>query len=309
MDWNTWWQWKWTRLQFWVNDRQQQLVQLWKGVKVEHKMCPECRALIDKKAPNCPLCGAALTGVPTGGIGRFLSAFFPKAGFYTATILAANLLLYVATVMVSARRSSGDGLNFFGSPDTFTLINFGADLGLLVKQGQLWRWVTAIFLHGGIIHIGFNSVVLYSIGPVMEQIYGRSKFIFIYLVTGVCGYVASGWVLPDTAPTIGASGSIFGLIGVMAVYGHRRGGSYGMGIRRGMIQWAIYSLVFGFFVGANNAAHLGGLISGAGMSFLINERTASEQVPGLWGVMETLSILIILISFAANFATYGAWVK
>lgn len=303
------WQWKWARLQNWVKDRQEEFSQLWKGAKIQHKMCPECRGLVDKKETTCPLCGTKLSGVPVGGVGRLVESYLPATGFYTATILALNILLYLAMTMVSIRQE-GDGLaNIFVGASGATLTNFGAVQGFLIEQGEFWRWVTAIFLHGGILHLGFNAMAMYSIGPQMEEIYGRSKFIFIYLLTGVGGYIASFVFLPSFVKTVGASGSLFGLIGVMAVYGHRRGGPLGHAIRRAMIQWAIYALVFGYFIGANNAAHIGGLVTGALLSFIVNDSPYEGELGGLWGVLELLSVLVILASFAMAFMNYGKWVR
>src|SRR6185436_19765149 len=125
-----------------------------------------------------------------------------------------------------------------------------------------WRLVTFNFLHIGLMHLLFNSSALYQIGPQVEELYSSQKFVFLYLATGVFSAFAS---FAFNIGGAGASGSIFGLIGLMVVYGYRQGGSYGKAIMRQMLTWAVIGFFFGMIIGANNVAHAAGFAAGAGL--------------------------------------------
>ena len=90
---------------------------------------------------------------------------------------------------------------------------------------------------------------------------------FAYVATGIASGIASLLLLPGG--TAGASGAIFGLIGLMAVYGYRLGGSFGRALMRQMLIWAGIGIMFGFFIGANNVAHVGGFIAGGALGFVL----------------------------------------
>ena len=96
-----------------------------------------------------------------------------------------------------------------------------------IKQGEGYRLVTAMFLHGGLIHIGFNMMVLLDIGPVVEEVYGSARYLFLYTFTGIVGFILSAFTpfRPHPVLAIGASGAILGLIGIMIALTTRRGGA------------------------------------------------------------------------------------
>jgi rhomboid protease GluP len=146
--------------------------------------------------------------------------------------------------------------------DQNTLIRFGAHWREATEDGQFWRISTAMFLHAGLMHIAFNLFALMQVGPFVEQIFGKGRMLFLYMVTGIIANIGSElWISHGLA--IGASGAIMGLIGVAAGWGQRNGTSMGQNIRNQMVKWLVYTVVFGFFIGADNAAHLMGFISGA----------------------------------------------
>ena len=141
-------------------------------------------------------------------------------------------------------------------------------MALLVAQGEWWRLVSAIFIHIGIIHLLFNSYALIFIGPLLEELLGKERFLAAYLATGVIGFVLSNWYYPPWLVTAGASGAVFGMI-AMAVVLSRRWGSWGQVLQQQLVHWIVYAFVFGIFIGANNAAHFGGALAGAGLAFAL----------------------------------------
>ncbi len=154
----------------------------------------------------------------------------------------------------------------------------------------------AIFLHGGLLHIAMNSWVLMDIGPMVEEVYGSARYLFLYVFTGVAGFACSSFRFHFS---IGASGALMGLIGVMLAITTRRGGAYMQMVRGQLIRWVIYILLFGLLVpGIDNLAHLGGLAAG----FLLGRVMADREPDTAEGhrrayVLGWLAGLVILASF------------
>jgi len=145
------------------------------------------------------------------------------------------------------------------------LIAFGAKDNDLILQGQYWRFVTPIFLHANLLHLGLNMLNLAVLGVFLERLVGHIRFLLIYVTTGIVSIIASFYFMPQEI-SVGASGAIFGLVGAYSVFVlmHRRA------FRKGGIPallWLIIviagNLSIGFFVpNVDNYAHLGGLLSG-----------------------------------------------
>jgi len=156
-----------------------------------------------------------------------------------------------------------------GSTRPAVLVALGAQVNLLVWQGEVWRLLTAMFLHIGVMHVMFNGWALYSLGRDVEMFFGSTRFTIIYLCSGLFGgvafYLFGG---PATATTVsaGASGAVFGIIGAELAYWLRNREVFGVFGRQRLLNLStlvMVNLVFGFTVpGINNLAHLGGLISG-----------------------------------------------
>src|ERR1041384_636611 len=217
-------------------------------------MCQVCRGLIEASSKTCPLCGRE--SVPPALIS--FDKLSESHNFFSLVILTINIALFVLMSIVEVRNGGG-GEAFIKSASNGVLNDFGALVPSLIREGQWWRLVTFNFLHIGLMHLMFNSSALYSIGPQVEGIFGSQKFVFAYVGTGTASAFASYLFLPNNSA--GASGAIFGLIGLMAVYGYELGGSFGRGLMRQMLIWAGIGIVFGFFIGANNVAHVGGFVS------------------------------------------------
>lgn len=146
--------------------------------------------------------------------------------------------------------------------DTYTLVKYGANFSGLVRNGELYRLVTYMFLHAGIVHIGLNMYSLYIIGPRVEDFFGKWKYALIYFISGICGGLLSIGVTPNVV-SVGASGAIFGLFGALIYFGYNYRGYIGAMIRSQVVPIVIYNLFMGLFIpGIDMWGHVGGLIGG-----------------------------------------------
>ena len=181
----------------------------------------------------------------------------------TMGIIAINVIMYLVTAYLSYSYAQGSIFN----SDTNVLILLGAKVNNLIAQGQYFRLITCMFLHGGIVHVGVNMYSLYAIGPMVEKVYGKTKYIAIYFVSGVCASIFS--YVFSTSVSIGASGAIFGLLGAVLVYAIKSKGKTGNEFIR-----SILSVIFiNIFIGAtlpniDNFAHVGGLLGGMIIAYL-----------------------------------------
>jgi rhomboid protease GluP len=186
---------------------------------------------------------------------EMLDFFIPKEGFYvTPIIINLNLLIYI--IMVFA----GLGLVSFKGSE---LLNWGANFRPLTTDGQWWRLLTSTFLHGGLMHILANMYGLLFVGIFLEPLLGKTKYALVYLVTGILASVASIWWY-DATVSVGASGAIFGLYGfflaclLLKVFPP----DFGKAFLTSTLIFVGFNLLMGFTGGIDNAAHIGGLLSG-----------------------------------------------
>lgn len=295
------WQWWRFRSRHRVEDAAAELENVRRAAQATTRMCRNCRALISVGESRCPECGEAPGKPVSKGLMRVLENMVPGAISASSVILTANVILYLISLTIDMRLAGG-GLphNLKDSSWSVTLIALGANSPGFVAGGELWRLLTSVFLHGGLLHLAMNSWCLLAVGPLIEEIYGSRKFLVFYLSTGIGGSLLSFLVRQGTfGPGIGASGAIFGMIGLAAVWGWRRGGAIGEGIRGQMVQWAIYGLVMGYFFRADNWAHLGGLICGAGLAMLVDEgEPRSGGGSRLWEILAYLSVVAVMASFS-----------
>jgi rhomboid protease GluP len=267
------------------------------GQKKKLVMCQACRALVDPSEKVCPMCGNQ--SVPevrarVSGDSRI---------FFSMLILGINVLVFILMGVVGLKNGGG-AESFISSASGSVLRDFGSLAPDLVRQGEWWRIVTANFLHIGLIHLLFNSYALYQIGPMAEEIYGEQKFIFIYILTGIVAFTAS---FIFGIPSAGASGAISGLIGLLAAYGYKQGGTFGKALMRSMLTWMGMTIVMGFMIGANNVAHVGGFIAGGALAFVLKgEHPAMARAASVWNALAVISVLIIISSFVLVGKNYGA---
>lgn len=184
----------------------------------------------------------------------------PRQGFFaTPIIFDLNVLVFI--IMMFA----GLGVVSFRAED---LLQWGADYRPATTNGEWWRLLTNIFLHGGIMHLIANMVGLIFIGMFLEPILGTKRFTLLYLVTGILASVASVWWHPNTV-SVGASGAIFGMFGAFLAL--LLTGIFPPDFKRQFLVTVSifigYNLLMGLTGGIDNAAHIGGLISGFILGF------------------------------------------
>lgn len=179
----------------------------------------------------------------------------------TWAILAVNLVAF--TLMLIHGALAGQGIQPLFSPNTGLLLHAGGQYWpWVLNNNEWWRCITYAYTHGGLIHLAFNMMVLYQVGPVIEAEIGTLRFVTLYTLTALTATLAGLYWHP-IVPVVGASGSIFGLIGFAIIYYHRVGGPAAHHLRNFMFRWAIFAFIFGLLVGADNAGHLGGAAGGA----------------------------------------------
>ncbi len=303
-----------TRLRWRWNQRRQQLgesglqaLMFWRSARAPHKMCPSCRALVPRGAGRCPECSAPMAGVRAPGLGRALSNLFPGATTTTALILLVNGFWFALMVMVLIRSGRDGGFSsllFF--PDDFgrTLVRFGALYTPLVQgPADWWRLIPPIFLHAGLLHFFFNCYVFLQLAPTVEEEYGTERFFVAYLASGIAGFALSlGWssLWGGFKLTLGASGAILGLMGLLIAYGVRRGGAAGERVKSAMLRYLLYILAFSLLMGSvDHAAHIGGLVTGFALGFVLPYGPYRDRRhAALWQTLAAVGVLAVVYAFA-----------
>ncbi len=185
-----------------------------------------------------------------------------------------------------------------GSEDSMTLINFGANFDLLTKNGQYYRLFTCMFLHIGIVHLLCNMYSLYVIGKEVENVFGKFKYIVIYIASGICGSILSLAFAHNTI-SAGASGAIFGLMGALVYFGYYYRTYLGAAIKSAVIPVILINLLIGFMNPAiDNAAHIGGLIAGILTAMMIGIPNKSTKVEKINGAVLTFLYVCFIVYMA-----------
>ena len=210
--------------------------------------------------------------------------FKMKRPIVTYILVAINIIAFISMYLFGN-----------GSTDGWTLLGFGANYAPLVKAGEVWRLVSSMFLHIGIFHLLCNMYSLYIVGPQLESFFGKTRFLFIYLISGIAGNLFS--VLLTDGLSAGASGAIFGLFGALLYFGYHYRVYLGTVIKSQIIPLIALNLVIGFMSSSvDNWAHIGGLVGGVLASIAVGVKYKSsnfEKVNG-WIV---LGILFAFLGF------------
>ena len=181
----------------------------------------------------------------------------------TNILIAVNLLVFLISAWISK--------NIFDI-DIYTLIIMGAKVNSLIDKGQVWRLITCAFLHGGLIHIFFNMYALKILGPEIEYVYGKVKYLVIYLLSAIAASIFS-YIFGPQSVSVGASGAIFGLFGAMLIFGIKHRKQMGKAYMMNILQVIFVNVIIGISSSnIDNAAHFGGLIVGALIALLLGER-------------------------------------
>jgi rhomboid protease GluP len=296
-------------------------------------VCRHCGALVGAGETRCMMCGTPVAAPaaeraagarPDPETLRFLRAVVSRPATFTFVFLVANVFVYFLMWL------SG------GAQDQ-VLLAYGAKENSLINQGQWWRFVAPIFLHVhieglGPLHLVANMYGLFMLGPYVEKLYGSAKFVVFWVLTGVAGIVASYLtVRPALArgpvgqflfkaydsPSAGASGALFGLVGVLFVFGLKYRHELPEGLKRAFGTGMLPTILINLFIGyaargfIDNAAHLGGLASGMALASVVGYKRpgASGAVPAAFRALQVACLALVVVSFvmvARHFKEFGA---
>jgi len=221
---------------------------------------------------------------------EFLRAFWTRRAVIAYSLFALNFIVFALMLM-----AGGDFDN------DVMLVAFGAKSNPEINAGEIWRFVTPIFIHIGWIHLAFNSYALWIIGPHVEKLYGGPRFLLLYILTGIAGVAASYWYHP-TLPSAGASGAIFGLLGVLLVFSLKYRNDvpkfFSKALGQGILITLGLNLVIGFrFPQIDLSAHLGGLISGGLLAFVVPFARPGESERSVFKFIQSVLVVVIAVSF------------
>jgi rhomboid protease GluP len=273
-------------------------------VGYRHAVCPRCGQVQDRQERRCVNCGAAL--------GARAWQMVNRIGLVVPTAISVSTLLGMIIAIAYVRlMMSRPGTGYF-SVESDELIYLGAYYLPALRDGQLWRHATAIFLHIGLLHLGFNMLALAQIGPAIEDTFGRGRMLFLFMFTGIVGFAACQ-IMDMHAVSAGASGAVMGLCGTAAGWGQRDGTGVGRGVRNQMLKWAAYTMIFGVMIRANNTAHAAGFVSGAVLGYFMPPRWLRRGIlRGSDIVVGALALATLAIAFALVVrppASSEAWAK
>jgi len=240
------------------------------------KLCPACGSLVGISATRCHECGANLRFSLAALSKKFSALFGDHEAPVTSALLVANIFMFGVSFLALAAHGEAGGLHILwgmGGEESYRLGVSGPYP--IYVQHQWYRLVTAMFLHGGLIHIGFNMMSLMQLGPALEELYGSARYLFLYVVTGAFGFLVSSCPIPFLGHySLGASGALLGLVGAMLAVTTKRGGAFMRDLRARLISSVVILFMLGFSgLGLDNTAHFAGLASG----FVIGKLFADRQ--------------------------------
>jgi membrane associated rhomboid family serine protease len=224
--------------------------------RCERPICPECMvsASVGFQCPECVRSGSGTGHAPSANQPRTMAG----GAITSDPRLVTKVLLGICVAAFVVQMTVGDRFT-----ERFEMLGLAwvPDLGGLegVAEGQWYRLLTAMFLHGSFVHIAFNMLSLWWIGGPLEAALGRARYIALYLVSGLAGSALTYLLAAQNQPSLGASGAIFGLFGATAVLMRRL--NYDL---RPVIALLVINLIFTFNPAFNIAwqAHIGGLVGG-----------------------------------------------
>lgn len=273
-----------------------------KSANPRPKLCPSCGTLVGANATRCHQCGANVN-FSFAAANKALARFMPTTSPATYAILGFSCILYLISLLWTMRLGgggvSGGGLFGFdiGVVSGEVLLRLGESLPLPYNLQEPWRLVTAVFLHASILHIGFNMWFLMDVGPLVEELYGSARLLFIYVFTGIGGYIFAS--IFSRYPAIGGSGALLGLIGVLLAMSMGRQTQGMQMLRRQLIYLLIYIAVISLLPGVSLMAHLGGFVCGFGLGRIMRDRKpATSGERKIASVLGWGSAIIVVASFA-----------
>ncbi len=283
--------------------------------RCERPICPDCMtdASVGFQCPSCVSEGAKQTRSGRTAYGGLRS---DNPALTTIALIGANVAVWVAIVVTGWHSSelirrlaltplgicSAGKESYYPNltSEQLCLANAGAGGTWLpgVADGAYWQLITSAFTHVDVWHIGFNMLALWVLGPQLEAVLGRGRFLALYFLSALAGSTVVYWLGGESQLTLGASGAIYGLFGAYAVIVHKVGGNLGS------IGALLAVNLFITFAIPNISwqGHLGGFLGGLAISALLvyapRARRTTIQVLGLAGLTVVLVLLIVLRTFA-----------
>jgi rhomboid protease GluP len=220
---------------------------------------------------------------------EFLHAIWARRTPLTKAFLTINIIVFLLMAFAG------------GSTNQTTLMAFGVKSNAEIAQGQWWRFITPIFIHIGLLHLLFNSYALWIVGPQVEKLYGSASFVVLYMLTGIAGVAGSYFYHPYSI-SAGASGAIFGLFGVLLVFGFRYRNAIPPDFKRavgtGILPVIVINLIIGFTIPAiDNSAHISGLLAGAILALLVPFLKPGTDPDPLFKTAQVLLLALAAVGF------------
>jgi membrane associated rhomboid family serine protease len=287
-------------------------------------LCRNCGALIGAGETSCHMCGAPVSQAPPSALPlheryaiSYARAVLSRPYIFTIIFLMANFFVF----MLMWQSSGMSGPVLWTGFEERVLLAYGAKTNYLIQHDhQYWRFVTPVFIHVFLPHVLINMYSLWVIGPWVEKLYGSAKFVVFWIVTGICGVgasyvtvipgsrpglIGSFLIKPADDPSAGASGALFGLVGVLFVFGIKYRRELPEGFKRafgtGLLPVILLNLGIGFLARGiiDNAAHLGGLLSGAALAAVVSYKRPGMRVSVTmaWRVAQVAALLLVLVCF------------
>ena len=288
-------------------------------------MCRNCGSIIGAGQESCAVCGANVASEPPSQTSRpapdketlrFARAVLDRPYKFTIIFLAANIFVFL--LMWQTTGAPFSLLTPIAGP---VLVQFGAKMNYFIQeQHQWWRLIAPMFLHVNLLHLMVNMYSLWIVGPYVEKLYGSAKFVVFWVITGIAGLLASyltvrpgmsagtiaGFIFKSTDdPSAGASGALFGLVGVLFVFGIKFRHELPEGFRRAFGTGLLPMIFLNLFIGymgrgfIDNAAHLGGMLSGALLALAVDYRRPGEKsgMAIAWRVAQALALVLVVVAF------------
>lgn len=264
------------------------------------RVCRGCGRLNSADDKACYNCGKRLPGPLAGSVLGFVRDFSEDGVPATKLLLGTCVLVY-ALCMVSDGLSSvlggGVGALAFGGFRDSTLVRAGALLGRFIGH-EPWRVLSAVFVHGSLLHIGMNMLSLVRLGGTLEPHFRTARFILLYLLSGALGFACTVWSRGAAAYSVGASGAIFGLLGAFigALFVRRN-----PGWQQVFFSNLIMAGALAFFVpNVDNSAHAGGFVSGVVIGVLLELERQPRKRDRLMLGLAALGLLAVVASLVLS---------
>jgi rhomboid protease GluP len=217
----------------------------------------------------------------------------------TFGLIATCVVVYLVVAVAGAEEGTPMNVGIMRQPGE--VLRLGALVPALVAEGEAWRLLTSVFLHSSFVHLALNMISLYFLGSFAEVTFGRGRFLALYFISGIAGGLAYLYFGPFTAPAVGASGAIFGLLGGVFGFALRRGT---FSLQNPIISQLLILTAINLFLGAtipnvSNTAHIGGLLGGLVYGWLF--------APTVYSQKRFVAAAPVALAFGLEALLLGVW--